>query len=61
MLKSWIFEKSNILILTIKFLFLIKKLPYKGLERSITHIGAKKRYYLIFLIIFDIPNESMSF
>ncbi len=61
MLKFWIFQKSNVLIMTIKLLVLIKNLHSKGLERSIKDMGAKKWYFKMFLISFGTPHESMLF
>ncbi len=48
MLESWIFHETNVLIRTIKLIFLISNLHCKGLKRSIRDVGAKKGHYLMF-------------
>jgi hypothetical protein len=44
--------KRAMLIKTIKLIFCITKLDFKGLERSIGNMGAKKGHYLMFSIRF---------
>jgi hypothetical protein len=39
----------DVFINTTKLIFLIENLYFKGLERSIGDVGAKKRHYLMFL------------
>jgi hypothetical protein len=43
MLESWFFHKKDVLIKTIKLIFLITNLHYEGLERSIKDLGAKSK------------------
>jgi hypothetical protein len=42
------FHETNVLIRTIKLIFLISNLHCKGLKRSIRDVGAKKGHYLMF-------------